>query len=504
MSGSKPSAPLPRDHDKASFSELVPLRSSKIKLAKSPLLIFIIMSGVVTVLLFAMMGNLTAGATAQARLSVFQSLTMVLTLYLLALMLLAVHVYTRTDKPFYYYLFPFVTVCLLLRTPLGVPYFLVFRHILPGSAENLKSQVLIPHFIGHFFGAGLMEELMKGTPTLIAAALTIYAVRMRNKLPGFLYNLFRVRSPLDAVLMGLGAGAGFIFIETWTEYVPNMVARVVGATRGNDLGGMGIGLMLLLPRVLHGTTGHMAWAGIFAYFIGLAVIRPKSAPMMIGLGWLTAAFIHACWNTAGLVSPYANYVVAAFTAVMLVACILKARQLEATLFGRSAETFGSIVVGSPAAAAMMPAAPAAFMPPAPPVAKPAAPAPATPSVSSAPTVPRAASAPAPQMARPAAPVAPGGLMLVFDAVALPLQPGAVLDFSQQPALRDRADGIRGEVTQHPTNPGVLGLRNRGATTWYAKLRDNSVQAVEPAKNVRLAPGVSIDFGRGLTAQVGTG
>ena len=504
MSGSKPpAAPLPRDHNQASFSEMVPLRSTKIKLAKSPLLVFGLMTAVATVMMFALMGELAQGATAQARYSVFQTLTMVLTLYLLALMLLAVHVYTRTDKPIFYYVFPFAVVCALLRTPLGAPYFLLFRSILPGSRENLQSNVLIPHFIGHFFGAGMMEELMKATPTLIAAALTVFAVTLRSKLPAFLYNLIRVRSPLDAVLMGLGAGAGFIFIETWTEYVPSTVNRVFNATQGNDLGAMGLGLMLLLPRVLSGTTGHMAWAGIFAYFIGLAVIRPAKAPMLLGIGWITAAFIHACWNTAGLISPYANYVVAGFTAILLVACLLKARQLEATLFGRSAETFGSIVVGSPAAAAMAPAGGASFTPVSVGLARPVAP--TVPAPVAPPTGAPAVAAPSPASV-PAVwttPGAAGALMLAFDTLKLPLRAGAVLDLAENPALNGRADGLRAEVTQHPTNPGVLGLRNRGTSAWYAKLRDNTVQAIEPQKNVRLAPGVEIDFGRGLTAQIVT-
>jgi RsiW-degrading membrane proteinase PrsW (M82 family) len=36
-----------------------------------------------------------------------------------------------------------------------------------------------------------------------------------------------------------------------------------------------MGMMLLLPRVFGGLVGHMAYSGLFGYFIGLSVIRPK-------------------------------------------------------------------------------------------------------------------------------------------------------------------------------------------------------------------------------------
>jgi hypothetical protein len=58
-----------------------------------------------------------------------------------------------------------------------------------------------------------------------------------------------------------------------------------------------------------------------------------------------------------------------------------------------------------------------------------------------------------------------------------------------------------EVSVHPRHPGVIGLKNAGAATWYARLRDGSVQPVEPQRNVRLAGGISIDFGGGIQGAV---
>ena len=54
MSGNKPSAPLPRDYDDASFSEMVPFRSKKIRLFKSPIFYFVAITAIFNVALFAL------------------------------------------------------------------------------------------------------------------------------------------------------------------------------------------------------------------------------------------------------------------------------------------------------------------------------------------------------------------------------------------------------------------------------------------------------------------
>ena len=48
--------PVPRDHDDASFSEMMPFRSSKIRLAKSPLMLFGLVTAVAVPYLFVLLG----------------------------------------------------------------------------------------------------------------------------------------------------------------------------------------------------------------------------------------------------------------------------------------------------------------------------------------------------------------------------------------------------------------------------------------------------------------
>lgn len=540
--------PIPRDHDEASFSEIVPMGSGKISLFKSPLFIFGIATAISTVLLFGLMQALLNAPTPAARYGVFRSLTMVITAYMLMMSLFAVFLYSRTDRKIWYYVFPIIVICILLTPPFLKLFIFIFREMLPGNSNLTKSPIFFNAFIGMFFGAGLMEELMKAIPVLAGAAVTMFAFRMRSGLPAPIFDLLRVRGPLDGILMGVAAGAGFIFIETWDQYVPNIVNQVFKATKGNDLGAFGLGLMLLFPRVINGLAGHMAYAGIFGYFIGLAVIRPKKAPLLLLIGWLTAAILHALWNSTGTISEYINYLVAAGTVVVLIACLLKARQIEASIFGRSAETSGSIIVGASGPSYGMappvpppqappqwgggapqarqqwgnpapqpqqqwgnPApqgpqaqwgAPAAGYPGGGPMAAPAAfpgghPPPQHQPYPYPASGPEAATTPIQQTA----PVGAAAMALAVAGVNVPLRAGAIIDLSTIPALGERGRGLVGEVSVHPRNPGVIGLKNLGTATWYARLRDGSVQPVEPQRNVRLAAGITIDFGGGIQGAI---
>ena len=536
MTGNNMMPPVPRDHDEASFSEMVPIRSSKIKLWKSPLFIFGLVTAVVTVALFGLMNELIAAQGAQARYGVFRSLTMVVTFYILLLTVVAMMIYSRSDRRIWYLAFPIVVVAILLMTPLGKPFFLIFREVLPGNLAMTRSSSFPVAFVRMFFGAGLMEELMKAPPTLIGAALTVYFAKLRTTLPPWLYDLLRVRGPLDAVLMALGAGASFIFIETWGQYVPNIVAQVFKETRGNDLGAFGLGLMLLLPRVFNGLAGHIGYAVIFAYFIGLAVIRPKKAIQLLLIGWVTAAVLHGLWNSVGTISPLLNYLIAGLTVIAMIACVLKAREIETSIFGRgSTDGGGSIVVGAPGAGPMPPrpsyvpppmgaspspaapgwtpagplnpvgAAPQAMAPPSAPPAPPAATLGWAPRGRSTRSVRRRRPRPHVAATRGAAGVAQTvsnvPQMLQVAGMNMPLSPGARLDLSTVASLAGRGNGIVGEVTVHPRNPGVIGLKNLGSGVWYVRMRDNSVQPVEPNKNVRLVPGTAIDFGGGILGTV---
>ncbi len=77
------------------------------------------------------------------------------------------------------------------------------------------------------------------------------------------------------------------------------------------------------------------------------------------------------------------------------------------------------------------------------------------------------------------------IMLNSDTKLFPhhLDPSRLYDFSRPIA----------EVTQHPTNPGLWGLRNLSGDDWTVTVAGNT-KTVEPTRSVSLAPGTQIAFG----------
>lgn len=467
---------VPRDHDEASFSELVPFRSKNIKIFKSPLFLLTILLAIGVPFLFAAMGGVLGNPDAQQRFGTLVTINLVICFFVVMLFQLMIFFYSRTSRPIWTYMFPFAAVCVIMMTPLITPYFFVFRTILPGNIGSGPNANFIMTFIGMFFGAGLMEELLKATPILFGAWWTLKADTKPSLKENIFWKVIHVRGPLDGALMGIFAGGAFTFIETGTQYVPNMVQSIAKETGDLSLGMAG-GLLLLMPRVLGSLVGHMAYAGIAGYFIGLAVIRPKQMWKLMAIGWLAASIIHALWNSVSVISPMLQYVIAGISAVGLVAAILKARHIEAKDAGRTAESFGSIVVGDDDKPKERPVTTA----PPPPAQAKVAPAPAP---TAAPAVNKEEI-----------------LMLDIEGLQIPLRANSVIDLGNEPALDGRGAGVAGSIVPHPTRENVIGLRNSGAAAWSATLRDGSKQMIEINQNIRLAPGVTIDFGSNLIGTV---
>ncbi|WP_373086108.1 PrsW family intramembrane metalloprotease [Sneathiella sp.] len=473
----KPVMPtVPRDHDEASFSELVPFRSKNIKIFKSPLFLLTILLAIGVPFLFAAMGGVLGNPDSQQRFGALVTVNLIVCFFMVMMFQLMIFFYSRTSRPIWTYMYPFAAVCVIMMTPLITPYFFVFRTILPGNIGSGPNANFIMTFIGMFFGAGLMEELLKATPILFGAWWAMKAETQPSLKNNMFWKIIHVRGPLDGALMGIFAGGAFTFIETGTQYVPNMVQDIAKETGDLSLGMAG-GLLLLMPRVLGSLVGHMAYAGIVGYFVGLAVIRPKQMWKILAIGWLSGATIHALWNSVPIISPILSYVIAGVSAVGLVAAILKARHIDAKDSGRTAESFGSIVVGSDD----KPPQRAAAAPTPPPAAQ-AAPAAAAPP-------PSAATAKSEMLA------------LDIDGLQIPLRADSTIDLGGEPALGGRGAGVTGAVVPHPSRANVIGLRNSGSSAWSATLRDGSKQMIEVNQNIRLAPGVVINFGGDLVGTV---
>lgn len=173
-----------------------------------------------------------------------------------------------------------------------------------------------------------MEELIKALPIFI---LFFFGSQLRppNR------QRLGVWEPLDGILIGSASALGFTLVETLGQYVPGVAADVVRAS-GNPTAGALAAVQLLIPRILGSVTGHMAYSGIFGYFIGLSILKPSKRWQILGIGYLSSSGIHAFWNASaslggnfgelGVVLSLLSVGVLAYA--FLTAAILKARQLS--------------------------------------------------------------------------------------------------------------------------------------------------------------------------------
>ncbi|MBD2328268.1 PrsW family glutamic-type intramembrane protease [Alkalinema sp. FACHB-956] len=210
----------------------------------------------------------------------------------------------------------------ILRSPILPLFTVIFRNILPGqvpaAGESIGFFSLLTRM---FFGAGLMEELIKALPLIL---LCLIGYPRSNSWR----DRFGIREPLDGILLGAASAIGFTLLETLGQYVPAIVEYT--ATQANGDISQLQGLHLLIPRLLGSISGHVAYSGYLGYAIGLSILKPDRAWLTLGIGYLTAAGLHALWNTLGTVNPLGLVLVGLLSYAWLGAAILKARALSPT------------------------------------------------------------------------------------------------------------------------------------------------------------------------------
>jgi RsiW-degrading membrane proteinase PrsW (M82 family) len=220
----------------------------------------------------------------------------------------------------------------------------------PGTIRLEEPDSVPAKFIYHFFMAALPEELEKAAPALLGLW---FVVRARRKdAPGQVERGLEVREPLDGILLGIAGAAGFHLLEAF-EYAAEPIARFeLLQASANQLArqlppaalvqlGFNQGLSSMFQatfRGISGAFGHLAYSGIFGYYIGLAAVRPEHRRMLLVRGFLTAALIHAAWNSTNQVGG--AIVIPPLAFALLVTSIIKARALSPSRAQNFATTLG--------------------------------------------------------------------------------------------------------------------------------------------------------------------
>ena len=303
------SPPPPASPDAVTFSQLFPIISTGRDLTRKAYLV----PGILTVI-FVVLMFLTNGVPVL--------FNFFLAAYISGAAYYFVYQLCGKRKPWWVLGLPVVVTISLLLSPVLSLFITIFREILPGNIPDDPSSInIVRLFVGMFFGAGLMEELLKAIPILL-----MYAWGRTVRSPW--RERIGVWEPLDGILLGTASAVGFTLLETLGQYVPSVVNDVT--LQGTPGVGELLGLQLLIPRILGSISGHMAYSGYFGYFIGLSVLKPSKRWQILGIGYLTASTLHALWNTTGSINILVLAAVGIVSYAFLAAAILKARALSPT------------------------------------------------------------------------------------------------------------------------------------------------------------------------------
>ena len=297
-----------KSSDSVSFTQLFPIISTGKDLTSKAYLLPGILTVVFVVLMFATIGQQQANQ-------------IIVAIYIAFAAYYFIYRLCGKDKPWWELLGCVFLTMLILRSPILTGFIHLFRERLPGSLPSSQESITFTELLVRmFFGAGLMEELLKALPILAAYLIG-------RGLPSPWRERIGVWEPLDGILLGTASALGFTLVETLGQYVPQ-IAQSVEVHSGLEAGQVAA-LQLLIARILGSVAGHMAYSGYLGYFVGLAVLKPSKSWQILLVGYLTASGLHALWNATGALFGWLLLVVVGVVSyAFLMAAILKARALS--------------------------------------------------------------------------------------------------------------------------------------------------------------------------------
>jgi RsiW-degrading membrane proteinase PrsW (M82 family) len=300
--------PYPAPPDSVTFSQLFPIVSTGRDLTQKAYLVPGILTVAFVVLMFISVGSDPI------------YFNLLLATYIAGAAYYFVYQLCGKHKPWWLLVGTALMTILILVSPILDLFTLIFRGILPGNIPDNPSEVnFFVLLVQMFFGAGLMEELLKALPIFV---VYFWGTKLRSPLR----ERIGVWEPLDGILLGTASAVGFTLLETLVQYVPEII-NSVSLQAGEGIAQV-VGMQLLIPRILGSISGHMAYSGYFGYFIGLSVLKPSKRWKILLIGYLTAASLHALWNATGSINFLVLAVIGVISYAFLAAAILKARALS--------------------------------------------------------------------------------------------------------------------------------------------------------------------------------
>jgi RsiW-degrading membrane proteinase PrsW (M82 family) len=177
-------------------------------------------------------------------------------------------------------------------------------------------------FWGFFTCAGLLEELEKMLPVFGLIWFASSSRRADAKRWG-------VFEPLDAIVYACAAAATFIVLETFGAkgYVGGSIEAGRAADKLTAAALMNFPLAII--RTFDALSGHLAYSGYFAYFVGLGLLRKAQRERLWLGGWIGAALIHGFFNTFAT-NNFLTVISTAVAFFCLMTAILHARRVSPT------------------------------------------------------------------------------------------------------------------------------------------------------------------------------
>ena len=175
---------------------------------------------------------------------------------------------------------------------------------------------LNPKSFGDAVAVGFNEEITKALPILVAALL-----------------LLKVRSTkLDARMwMFLGTIAGLTFgVREASQYTTVAIEHIAAAALAHSANEAVVGALSFAYRVFVDGFQHAIWAGIAAFFIGIAVNYPRRRVPLIIFGISIASVLHAVndWYLSNFTSPWPWILLQAFSLFLFLGYTMSAGSIE--------------------------------------------------------------------------------------------------------------------------------------------------------------------------------